>query len=309
MNIFRIHIRPYGGSADMRTTFDYCVREGILGVGWRTPSDENTKNWDEFYKEASQTYNNLQICNYIHKEVNPDDLVWTRDPSGHYYLARVLSGWEYWTTEECKRLDIDITNVFRCELKRVEIDEVPGKVVACFRATRTIQKVADDKAREYSRYLWNQLNGHETYEIDKAKYSDIFMMLNAEEVEDLVFLYLQSKGWYVVPHSRKGDTMTFEYLCVNPKSGEVAGTQVKTGHTPLNKDDYIQFQHKIFLFQSNGNYSGNGADNVESIPRQELLDFLNKSLTWLPKFFKRKVEIVTSIPAHPRVPVDSTSIC
>jgi hypothetical protein len=42
------------------------------------------------------------------------------------------------------------------------------------------------------------------------------MMLDDEETEDLVFLNLQSQGWYVLPNSRKGDTMSFEYLAVNP---------------------------------------------------------------------------------------------
>lgn len=292
----------------MRATFDYCVREGILGVGWRTPSDKNTKNWEEYYQEASQVHDNLQGCQYIHKWVSPGDLVWTRDPFGHYYLARALSGWEYWTTEESRQLDIDIANIFRCELKRVAIDEVPGKIIACFRATRTIQEIADEKAQEYSRYLWNVLSGQEIYQIDNTKYSDIFMMLDAEETEDLVFLYLQSKGWYVVPHSRKGDTMTFEYLCVNPVSGQVAGTQVKTGNTSLNRDDYIQFQHKIFLFQANGLYVGNEVDNIEHISRKELAEFLNKSVQWLPKSFKRKMEIVNQMMptvAQQGAPADS----
>src|SRR5580658_3028651 len=159
MNVFRIHIRPKGGSADMETTFDYYIREGILGVGWRTASNRNTKNWDECLGEASHQHDSLQVCKYIQKWVSPGDLVWTRDPGGHYYLARVTTGWEYWTTEESRRLDIDIANIFRCELKRVDTDEVPGKTVACFRATRTIQDVGGDKPWEYSRHLWNMLSG------------------------------------------------------------------------------------------------------------------------------------------------------
>lgn len=293
MCVFRIHIRPQGGSAHMKTTFDYCLRNGILGVGWRTPSDRNTKNRDEYYEEASQKHDKLHICRYIHKMVSPGDLVWTRSPSGHYYLARVTSGWEYWTTEESKRLDIDIGNIFRCELKRVDIDEVPGKIVACFRATRTIQKVADNRAWEYSRHLWNTLKGEKIYDINKAAFSDIFMMLDNEETEDLLFLYLQNKGWYIIPHFRKGDTMKFEYLCVNPRTGQVAGTQVKTGDVPLDMDDYTQFSHKTFVFQSNERYQGSGAQNVEVISRVELLDFLNKSVAWLPKSLKHKIEIVS----------------
>ncbi|GIL06876.1 MAG: hypothetical protein BroJett031_33960 [Betaproteobacteria bacterium] len=275
----------------MRQTFDYCLREGILGVGWRTRSGRNTRDWTEYYEEASREHENLAVCKYIYEWVTPGDLVWTRAPSGHYYLARVLSGWEYWATEEAQRLDIDIANIFRCELKRVDTDDVPGKIVACFRASRSIQEIADDKACEYSRYLWDVLSGQDIYEVDKAKYSDVFMMLDAEETEDVVFLYLQTKGWYVLPHSRKGDSMTFEYLCVNPLDGQVAGVQVKTGNTPLNKDDYALFPHKIFLFQANDIYSGVGADYVECIPREALMTFLNKAASWLPKSLRRKLEI------------------
>jgi hypothetical protein len=295
MYVFRIHIRPQGGSADMKTTFNYCLKEGILGVGWRTASNRSTKNWNEYYEEASRDHDNLQVCKYIQKWVSPGDLVWTRDPSGRYYLGRVTSGWEYWVTEESKRLDIDIANIFRCELKPVDIDEVPGKIVACFRGPRTIQEVADENASEYSRYLWNTLSNQEIYLIDKSKYADIFMMLDDEETEDLVFLYLQSQGWYVLPHSRKGDSMTFEYLCVNPLNGQIAATQVKTGNTALNKDDYSQFQQIVFLFQANEIYAGSGSDNVKTIPKNHLLEFLKKSFPWLPRSFKRKMEIANLI--------------
>jgi len=275
----------------MQTTFDYCLRERVLGVGWRTCSGRNTRDWNEYYEEASREHENLAVCKYIHKWVTPDDLVWTRDPSGHYYLARVLSGWEYWQTEEARRLDIDIANIFRCELKRVDTNAVPGKIVACFRASRTIQEIADDKACDYSRYLRNVLSGQNIYEIDKAKYSDPFMMLDAEETEDVVFLYLQTIGWYVVPHSRKGDSMTFEYLCVNPLDGQVAGVQVKTGNTPINMSDYADFPHKIFLFQANEQYSGIPGNHVERISRQRLLAFLSKAASWFPKSLQRKLEI------------------
>jgi len=295
MYLFRIHIRPSGGSADMEKTFDYCLRNGILGVGWRLNSIKKTTNWNEYFNEASTIHDNLSICKYIKKWVGKDDLVWTRDAGGQYYLSRVLSGWEYWMTQEAIDLDIDIANIFRVEFKKVQIDEVPGKVIACFRAPRTFQGIDDEKAFEYSKYLWNVSSGKKIYEVNKSKFSDIFMMLDDEETEDLVFLYLQSKGWYVVPNSRKGDTMSFEYLAVDPKSGEKALTQVKTGNDRLNKDDYIHYPYKIFLFQSNEYYDGDGNINVACLTRKELFDFLNKSIAWLPKIFKRKMELLEII--------------
>jgi|GEM_PF-2477087 hypothetical protein len=34
MYVFRIHIRPQGGSASVKESFEYCLKNKILGVGW-----------------------------------------------------------------------------------------------------------------------------------------------------------------------------------------------------------------------------------------------------------------------------------
>ena len=160
MHVYRIHIKPSGGEADRQTTFQYCLDNGLLGVGWRVNTLINTRNWDEYYKEASRIYgdNSLGICKYIHTWVKEGDLVWTRDPAGQYYLARVKSGWEYWTSQEGIDRDIDIANVFRCVFQKVDLDAVPSKVVACFRPSRAIQKIDDERVNAYSQCLWNMLS-------------------------------------------------------------------------------------------------------------------------------------------------------
>ena len=96
----------------------------------------------------------------------------------------------------------------------------------------------------------------------------------------------------MVPNSRKGDTMRFEFLLVNPLTDERASTQVKTGKVVLNSDDYNQYPHKVFLFQSSGQYEGSTHDNVSRIPRSDLLEFLEQSKTWLPASFTNKLEVV-----------------
>lgn len=266
----------------------------MLGVGWRTDTNRNTTVWDEYFDEATKIHDNLNVCKYINKWVGKNDLVWTRDLGGEYYLARVVSGWEYFVDRESIEKDIDIANVFRVEFQKVTIDQVPGKVIACFRAPRTIQKIADEKAIEYSKYLWNRLSGEKYYEVDNAKFDDVFMMLDDEETEDLVFLYLQSLGWYITPNSRKADSMSFEYLSVNPKTVEKALIQVKTGNVSLNKGDFSHYPYKIFLFQSNELYEGDDEDNVVCITRDELMNFLQHSLGWLPAIFKTKSEMVVN---------------
>lgn len=278
----------------MKETFQYCLKNELLGVGWRTESNKNTTDWDEYFAESTQIYVNLNICKYIKKWVGKDDLVWSRDLCGEYYLAKVIAGWEYFTDEEAIEKDIDIANIFRVEFQKVPIDQVPGKVIACFRARRTIQEITDEKAIEYSKHLWNQLSKTTYYPVDISKFGDIFIMLDDEETEDLVFLYLQSLGWYMVPNSRKADSMSFEYLAVNPITGEKALTQVKTGNVPLDNKQFSQYSHKIFLFQSNELYEGDNMSNIIRITRDELKKFLGKSIEWLPSIFKIKLNLVTN---------------
>ena len=281
----------------MVTTFQYCLDNGLLGVGWRLypPSKlRRTKNWDEYYRKACRIYDDLRICEYIYRWIQKGDLVWTRDPDGQYYLARVKSGWEYWTTRKGIDDDIDIANIFRCDFQRANLDEVPGKIVSCFRPSRTIQGISDGRAVGYSQHLWNTLSNSQDYDVEQSEYSDIFIMLDDEETEDLLFLYLQSKKWYVIPNSRKGDTMKFEFLVTNSRTGEKAITQVKTGDTAINIDDFTHLPYKVFLFQSNEYYEGTASDNVVCVSRRELQKFLQKRIDLFPSSFLRKLEMVRS---------------
>ena len=292
MYVFRIHIRPGDGTANMRTTFDYCLRNGVLGVGWRTESGRNTKDWNEYLSEASPIHDNLNIPKYMHRWVTPGNLVWTRDPDGRYYLVYVISPWEYWQAPEGRNQDIDIANIFRCKFQEVEIDSVPGTVVASFRARRTLQEIQDDKTCEYSKFLWNKLSDEDVYEVDRSAFSDIFMMLDDEETEDVVFLYLQSKKWFVIPNSRKKDTMSYEFLVVKPETGERALTQVKTGNAEIDLSRYRNAAQSMFVFQSNGKYVGDRTTKTICLTRNELLEFLHESRSWLPKALQVKMELV-----------------
>ena len=234
----------------MADTFAYCIQEGILGVGWRTESNVSTTNWETYHAEASAIYDNLNICKYIKRRVEEGSLIWTRDTRGNYYLARVLSGWEYFVTEEARRRNIDIGNVIRVAFEKVSTDEVPGKVVASFRPARTFQEINDPTAREYSKFIWNKRSGKSIYDIDRQiiQNYDLFSLLDSEEVEDIVFLFLQNSGWFVVPNSRKADTMAFEYLVINPHTRVQAQVQVKTGGSSLSRTAYQELPFPVILF-------------------------------------------------------------
>ena len=295
VNLFRIHIRPSGGNADMEATFQYCLDNHFLGVGWRVPAFPNTRDWGLYEQAAKHEHNAIQQPRYIYENVTPNDLVWTRDPEGQYYLARVTDRWRYWTDQVGRNMDIDIANVFRCEFAEIKLDAVPGTVVTSFgNRGRAIQRVNSNSALAYSQYMWNRHAHKQVYEVDSADFPDIFAMLDPEETEDLVFVYLQSRGWYVVPNSRKGNTLRFEFMLAHRQSHEIAVTQVKTGDSRLNFDDYARDgEHmRVFLFQSNGQYDGQRTDRVESISRDELEGFLRDQVDLFPKSFETKLGLV-----------------
>ncbi|WP_174521838.1 hypothetical protein [Moraxella oblonga] len=212
-------------------------------------------------------------------------------------MAKVKSGWEYFTTDESNQNDIDIANIFRVDFAKIPIDMVSGKVIACFRASRTIQAISELKNLEYAKYLWNKfskINHYDNINFDEfEKCENIFTMLDDKETEDIVFLYLQDLGWYVVPNSRQSDTFCFEYFLVNKNTKEKARVQVKTGKTELNQQNYTKFDEKIFLFQSNDLYKGINTDNVVAIRSSDILDFMKKSLDWLPSNFKTKFDMIS----------------
>lgn len=293
MNLFRIHIRPHGGTDNMAATFQYCLDNRVLGVGWRVEGLANTDDWEDYEQAAAPVYQSIEQPRYICRNVVPGDLVWTRDPKGQYYLARVTMSWRYRTTPEAWEMDIDIANVFHCDFCEVALDEVPGTVVSHFGLRgRSIQRIHDRGTLVYSQFLWNRFADQQVYEVDVADFPDIFAMLDAEETEDLVFLYLQSQGWYVVPNSRKGNTLRFEFMLTHSETGEKALTQVKTGNVRLNVDCYANDSQRIFLFQSNEKYDGQRADNVECISRRELADFLCDRVCLFPESFRTKLNLV-----------------
>ena len=47
----------------MDATFGYCLKNNLLGVGWRAPSLRNTNNWDEYFLAASE--NLAKICSSV----------------------------------------------------------------------------------------------------------------------------------------------------------------------------------------------------------------------------------------------------
>lgn len=263
-----------------------------MGLGWQIDSSHEAEvTWERYERRAIEKYDHpaLSRVRFLHEYVQPDDLIWTRDTDGHYYLGRVLSSWEYLDTKEAR--DADITNVVRCHILRVpQADDVPGSIVASFRPPRAIQSIRRPAAVSYSRVLWNQLSGSKDYPPQVDEKLDIFSYLDSESTEDVIFVYLQTRGWLIIPHSRKADTMGYEFVAINRDTSERAVVQVKTGNTPLNRGDWRDFSETVFLFQSSGIYRGPEVRNVFCLEPREIEEFIRAKRTILPRAVGRWVE-------------------
>lgn len=292
-SIWRLHIKT--AAKEGVNPFEFCIKERILGLGWQvSTSDENEPlDWDSYCQLAQKSHGGDRswwpAVNAIRNNMKMDDLCWSRDSNANYYLGRVLSDWSYKATRQHR--DADVVNIRYCDWKKIELESVPGPIVSAFQRGRTLQQIHTEKG--YSKFLWNKITDESFYP-DAEEGLDIFGMLDPEETEDLLFLYLQEKGWYVVPNSRKGNTLKYEFSIVNPKTGKQGATQVKTGTgTPLNaEEDYDHKDRMVFLFQSEENYAGKTPKNVVLVRRKELLSFLENSTKWLPKWLQNKMEMV-----------------
>ena len=112
MNIWRLTISPAAESGvDPRK---FCIERNLLGVGW--PVDRNAPlAWDTYYDLGNETYYNQgdkgwwPAVNAIRNRMEVNDLCWTRDRDGNYYIGRIEGHWEYRSTDDYR--DADIVNV------------------------------------------------------------------------------------------------------------------------------------------------------------------------------------------------------
>jgi hypothetical protein len=211
-----------------------------------------------------------------------DDLVWIRTFSGVYHIGRITSDWRYMTDSQCSRADL--FNTRKAELYEAGT-RVAGKVINCFRPSATVQAIYNDTALQFSKLLFNRLSGREQYPVPGPKQKlDIFDLLSAVELEDVVGLYLQlERGYAVIPSSRqtKGDTLFYEYELLHRRDGTPAFVQVKSGNVKIDLSAYARFGRKIYLFSPAG-YYGKKPQNAIPLDRDELEGFITKGVSTLP---------------------------
>ena len=153
-----------------------------------------------------------------------------------YYLGRITGAWRY--SDSPEDLELDIPNQIPCEWIKIGNEEnVPGKIIACFRPSRTFQAIRDAKMEDFSKWLFNQKSQKNHYEIDidfsnsrNIAASDFFKLVSADDCEDIVGLYLQvQENYFLIPSTCKPDTAGYEFILKHKVTKKTAAVQVKQG--------------------------------------------------------------------------------
>lgn len=265
--------------------FEYCRKNNILGCGWRLLDKNDNKimpkDIEECEKLGREQYDHARgfvVSIHALKEIEIDDLIWTRD-EGVYYLCRVTGKWRYDNSEESYRNDV--LNVIPVEFIEVgTIENVPGKVVNSFRARSAIQRIHGNPALEASKMIYNNKTGVKYYDVTSVDKDDILEMFLPEDVEEIISLYLQcEKDYLIYSSTNKVDTEKYEFVAVSRDGSHLCYPQVKTGHVQLDFNEYdclAQKGNKVYLFAVSQNYIKNNNPDIVALTKDEIIDFVYK---------------------------------
>ena len=222
-------------AADRRELINYCIDQCVLGLGWGPKYLDigEPSSFDEYYEAAEATWSRgeLRSVRAFH-EAATGSLVWFRDLTGNYYLAKLISEWRPLIGPVADRLDLG--NVRDVQILTVGSEaNVPGGVLRAYAAPRqqTFCNVKDPGARAYSRLIGSERLGTDAPDLDLSAADVLTSLLSPADVEDLVATYLQDVCGYVLLRARQSrSTAVYEYALRHPSDGHIAVVQVKTGH-------------------------------------------------------------------------------
>ncbi len=291
--LWRLHLRPK--DKDPKDVVRYCLKERILGLGWRGPDKAKGKRGEE-YMEMHRGYYMQDYPKGVASvrdfmRVKKKDLIWARDAEGGYLLGRVKSmPYPRWDRDAKKH---DMHHVVSAHIvggrsgsEAILDHEVPGLIKARFSRGPTFWRIKDCHARNYSCWLFAKKTGAD--DVPPRPEGRFIDLLDSYDLEDLVVLYLQQDlNWRVVLSSHAPNTPRYEVTLVRHQSRS-AGVQVKHKGQDIDASLYKKDTQvgQVFLFAASGNYGSNIPKNVTIIHQDELVEFARQNLSLLPEPIK-----------------------
>lgn len=287
--ITRIHLKT--DDRYRAKMIDFCLKgeRQYLAIGWSyvyQKVENEILTYQDYYHTVREYVKRTPPVLNIFKETSIDDLFWTRDLDGVYWICRAKG-----VAEAYHDADLDIGALVPVEAYPVGT-QVPGQIKAAFNRARggTSQRIGDKLIIEYSKSVFNTASGRMHYTVDRLK-GNILDNLPDFDLEELVISYLQiTKDYYVLSNSIANKSTTIKIECElmsrNPEKQGKAVVQVKGRKaTPLDARQFAEFSqagYKVYLYAPTV-VNLDDLTNGEHISDEELLNFYRQYKKTLPQ--------------------------
>ncbi|HFI0466201.1 TPA: ribonuclease D [Streptococcus suis] len=284
--VSRINLKT--GTEFRNELIDFCLKsdEQFLAIGWSGIFSENEEvDYLDYYNAVKSLSKRINPVLNIFRETEVDDLFWTRDLDGNYWICRAIG------TAFAKinhRLDYGAL----LPVKAFKVGtQVPGQIKAAFNRANagTAQRIRESVIIEYSKAVYNEHSNENYYEISHLE-GNLLDNLPDFDLEELVIAFIQIKyNYYVLSNSiaRKSTTIKVEceFLSRNTDQPKKAIVQVK-GRKAAPLDalqfiDFLQDGYEVFLYAPTIVNSKN-VNNLIVITPSELLEFYHQYKAVLP---------------------------
>lgn len=300
--VVRIHLKT--ATNNREELIKFCLydknnkEKQCLAIGWSYISedlDPAVDSYDTYYlKTKTNVHENGKKLNSalnIFKNAKENDLFWTRDLNGVYWICRVKEAAKVYFNKE-----LDIGAILPIETYAFGL-EVPGQVKASFNRSRggIVERLKDSTIIEYSKYVFNKLSKKDYYEVNLNIANNMIDNLPAFELEELVISYIQIvEGYYLLSNSiaNKSTTVKIECQVISRDINNVkkAVVQVKakqaTELDALNFKAYEDKGYYIYLYAPKIKNMEKMKNVIEITPK-ELQDFYLKYKAILPESITR----------------------
>lgn len=293
----RIHLKT--DTKDRSALIQFCLhsKEQVLAIGWSCVYKDNPEcsNFNQFY-ELATTYcknhgkrKNAALNRFYAATI--DDLFWTRDMDGYYWICRVKG------LAESKCIEnLDIGSILPIEAYQVGL-EVPGQIKSVFNRPNggIAQRIKDTNIIEYSKKVYNNCAKKEYYKVALIKENTLLDNLPPEELEELVISYLQIHyDYYLLSNSIANKSTTIKIECElmsrNPKDPQKAVVQVKGPKAKtLDAREFKNYEkdgYKVFLYAPEIKHKEE-LNNLICISREDLLIFYKAYKEVLPQSIRQ----------------------
>ncbi|MBS6928731.1 MAG: hypothetical protein KH152_09585 [Finegoldia magna] len=242
--VARIHLKRNDNIR--QELIDFCLNnsEQYLALGWsRLSSDISEDDFNEYYKRIKKERGRANPAINVFKDAKIDDLFWTRDLNGNYWICKAKS-----SAKVVFDTNLDIGSIISVDAFNVGM-QVPGQIKSSFNRPRgsTIERIWDKSIIEYSKLLFNIFSKNNYFEITPFR-GGLLNNLPEFDLEELVISYLQIKeNYYVLSNSiaKKSTTIKIECEMISRDINNPRKAVVQVKGKKANELDALEFKQYV----------------------------------------------------------------